>query len=137
STLFPYTTLFRSQGAHFGSGKGIKIGARSSLGIDCNIAGPCSIGCDVLMGPNVKIKTLNHRFSRTDIPILKQGVSPTRPIAIGNDVWLGDSCIILPGTVIGDGCIVGAGSVVRGEFPPMAIIVGNPAQISAMREHRT
>jgi acetyltransferase-like isoleucine patch superfamily enzyme len=50
-------------------------------------------------------------------------------IKIGNNVFIGDNCTILPNTIIGDNCIVGAGSVVRGRFPDDSVIIGNPAKI--------
>jgi len=50
-------------------------------------------------------------------------------IQIGNNVFIGDNCTILPNTVIGDNCIVGAGSVVRGKFPDNSVIIGNPAKV--------
>jgi acetyltransferase-like isoleucine patch superfamily enzyme len=50
-------------------------------------------------------------------------------IKIGNNVFIGINCTILPNTAIGDNCIVGAGSVVRGKFPENSVIVGNPAKI--------
>lgn len=33
-------------------------------------------------------------------------------MTIGNHVWIGGSCVILPGVTIGDNSIVAAGSVV-------------------------
>jgi acetyltransferase-like isoleucine patch superfamily enzyme len=50
-------------------------------------------------------------------------------IKLGNNVFIGDNCTILPNTTIGDNCIVGAGSVVRGKFPENSVIVGNPAKV--------
>jgi acetyltransferase-like isoleucine patch superfamily enzyme len=50
-------------------------------------------------------------------------------IKIGNNVFIGNSCIILPNTTIGDNCIIGAGSVVRGKYPENSVIVGNPAKV--------
>ena len=46
---------------------------------------------------------------------------------IGNDVWIGQNAVILPGTHIGDGAIIGANSVVGGSVSPYTIIIGNPA----------
>lgn len=48
---------------------------------------------------------------------------------IGNDVWIGQSAIILSGVTVGDGAIIGAGAVVSRDVPPYAIVAGNPAQI--------
>ncbi len=48
---------------------------------------------------------------------------------IGNDVWIGQNAVILPGVHIGDGAIIGANSVVGSDVPPYTIVVGNPAKI--------
>jgi acetyltransferase-like isoleucine patch superfamily enzyme len=50
-------------------------------------------------------------------------------IKIGNNVFIGDNCTILPNTIIGDNCIIGAGSVVRGKFQENSVIIGNPAKV--------
>jgi len=50
-------------------------------------------------------------------------------IKIGNNVFIGDNCTILPNTIIGDNCIIGAGSVIRGKFPENSVIIGNPAKV--------
>ena len=52
---------------------------------------------------------------------------------IGNDVWIGDSAIILSGVRVGDGAIVGAGAVVTKDIPPYAIACGVPARIIRYR----
>lgn len=55
--------------------------------------------------------------------------APSRPICIGNSVWIGfDSCV-LPGVTVGEGAIVGARSVVAEDVPPYAIVAGNPARV--------
>jgi acetyltransferase-like isoleucine patch superfamily enzyme len=56
------------------------------------------------------------------------------PLAIGNDVWLGAGCLILPHSKsIGDGAVVGAGAVVNKDVPPYAVVVGNPARVVRFR----
>ena len=50
-------------------------------------------------------------------------------IKIGNNVFIGNNCTILPNTTVGDNCIIGAGSTVRGQFPENSVIVGNPAKV--------
>ena len=47
---------------------------------------------------------------------------------IGNDVWIGQNAVILPGVHIGDGAIIGANSVVGSDVTPYTIVVGNPAR---------
>jgi acetyltransferase-like isoleucine patch superfamily enzyme len=50
-------------------------------------------------------------------------------IIIGNNVFIGMNCTLLPNTSIGNNCILGAGSVVRGRFPDNSVIIGNPAKV--------
>lgn len=50
-------------------------------------------------------------------------------IKIGDNVFIGVNCTILPNTIVGDNCIIGAGSVVRGRFPDNSVIIGNPARV--------
>ena len=82
-----------------------------------------------MMGPECIILTSNHGMIDNDIPMWIQHSSETRPVAIGNNCWIGAKATILDGTKIGDGCIVAAGAVVKGEFPDNVIIGGVPAKI--------
>ena len=52
---------------------------------------------------------------------------------VGNDVWIGQNAVILPGVHIGDGAIIGANSVVGSDIPPYTIVVGNPARETRKR----
>ena len=52
---------------------------------------------------------------------------------IGNDVWIGQNAVILPGVHIGDGVIIGANSVVGKDVEPYTIVIGNPAQVLRKR----
>lgn len=47
---------------------------------------------------------------------------------IGNDVWIGQNAVILPGVYIGDEAIIGVNSVVGSDVTPYTIVVGNPAR---------
>ena len=114
----------------------LRIGDCSGIGENAYIQGRTSIGDYVMMAKNVRIFTRNHNFSRMDIPMSRQGTQEEKPVTIGNDVWIGDSVILLPGTKIGNGVIIGAGSVVRGTVPDYAIVTGNPAQVTGYREDR-
>lgn len=55
------------------------------------------------------------------------------PITVGNDVWIGLNCILLPGVTIGDGAVIMAGSVVVKDAPPYAICAGTPAKVISYR----
>ena len=52
---------------------------------------------------------------------------------IGNDVWIGQNAVILPGVHIGDSAIIGANSVVGSDVAPYTIVVGNPAKVLRKR----
>ncbi len=47
---------------------------------------------------------------------------------IGNDVWIGQNAVILPGVHVGDGAIIGADSVVGSDIAPYTVVAGNPAK---------
>lgn len=57
----------------------------------------------------------------------------TKPIHIGNDVWIGDEVFVKNGVTIGDGAVLGARSVVTKDVPPYAIVAGVPAKIIRYR----
>lgn len=52
---------------------------------------------------------------------------------IGNDVWIGDSSLLLEGVHIGNGAIVAAGAVVTKDIPPYSVVAGVPARIIKYR----
>ncbi len=52
-----------------------------------------------------------------------------RPVAIGDDVWIGGHATILKGVTIGDRSIVAAGAMVTKDVPPDSIVAGNPARV--------
>lgn len=52
---------------------------------------------------------------------------------IGNDVWIGQNAIVLPGVHVGDGAIIGANSVVGSDVAPYTIVIGNPAKVLRKR----
>ena len=87
-----------------------------------------------MMGTDVVVITRNHSFERTDIPMMDQGFEEERPVVIGNDVWIGDRVIILPGVHVGDGAVLAAGAVVTKDVPEYAIVGGTPAKVIRMRK---
>lgn len=55
------------------------------------------------------------------------------PIKVGNDVWIGQNVVILPGVTIHDGAVCAAGAVVTHDVPPYAIVGGIPARVIKKR----
>lgn len=89
------------------------------------------IGRHCNLGGNVRI--FDHDFHSIDADVRRgpRGCEDcsTRPIRIGNDVFIGAQSIILKGVTIGDRAIIGAGSVVTKDVPADTIAAGNPAAI--------
>ena len=124
-------------GAWFGSGRGVRLGDRSCIGMDALVIGPVTIGDDVMMGPRCILLASSHRVASTDVPMNRQGFLPDRTIVIGDDVFIGAGSTILAGRSVGTGAIVGAGSVVTRDVAPWTIVAGNPAVVVRHREPGT
>lgn len=113
------------KGVHFGDG--LSIGNGSGIGAFSNVPSAVTIGENVMVGQELLIYTQNHCMERTDIPMREQGMTETRPVEIGDDVWIGSRVTILPGVKIGTGAVIGAGSVVTKNIPDYEVWGGNPA----------
>jgi len=53
----------------------------------------------------------------------------TKPVKIGNHVYIGSSAVILPGVAIGDHSVIGAGAVVTNDIPAFSVAMGVPARM--------
>lgn len=49
-------------------------------------------------------------------------------IQIADNVFIGNNCILLPGTKIGNNCVLGAGSVLTSTMPDNSVYAGIPAK---------
>ncbi|WP_245864828.1 DapH/DapD/GlmU-related protein [Terribacillus aidingensis] len=78
-----------------------------------------------MLGPNVALYTAGHNIH----PKERNKSGYAIPITIGNDVWIGGSCVILAGVKVGDNSVVAAGSVVTKDVPANTIVAGSPAKI--------
>lgn len=84
-----------------------------------------TIGENVLTSWNTLIMDTDFHQSRNVVSGELSIVS--KPITIGNNVWMGTRAVILKGSNIADGCIIGANSLVSGIFEKLnSLIVGNP-----------
>lgn len=89
--------------------------ANIKIGENCLVSQFCS-----LVAANHSINR-NHLIRDTPVDNTKAGIT------IGNNVWLGAGCVILPGVTLGDGVVIGANSVVNKSVPPYEIWAGAPA----------
>ena len=53
----------------------------------------------------------------------------TKPIVVGDNVYIGNCVIILPGVTIGNNVVIGAGAVVTKDIPDNSVAVGVPARV--------
>ena len=111
------------------------IGDQSGIGKNSVVNGPITIGKYVNIGADLRVITRNHNFDRIDIPMQQQGNAEEKGVVIGDDVWIGDRVIILPGVHIGNGCIIGAGAVVTKDIPDFSVAAGVPAKVIRNRKN--
>lgn len=123
---------------------GVKIGNKSYIHIGCRIYEPrnITIGTGTIVGnyatldgrdrleigdhvdiaSQVMIYNAQHDVDSEDFKLT------SKPVRIGNHVFIGPRAIILPGVTIGDGAVIAAGSVVTKDVPPKTLVGGVPAQ---------
>ena len=84
------------------------------------------IGESCMISDNVEIwSTDGHSISDKSTGEL---LNPSKPVVIGNYVWLGKNSVILKGVEVKDGTIVGMNSVVTKDTEPFSVVAGNPAK---------
>lgn len=105
----------------------VTIGDYTRIGIHCTVIGPVCIGSHVNLAQEITVTALNHNFGDAARRIDEQGVS-TKPVVIGDDVWIGANAVILPGVTIGSHCVIAAGAVVTKDVPDYTLAGGVPAK---------
>lgn len=110
---------------------GLKIGKNSCIYHNVIISGdgsePITIGSScVLTGCTI----LAHDASTNHAMGIKYGEpSPTAPVVIEDNCFIGYGAIVLMGVNVGHDSIVGAGAVVTKDVPPRSVVAGNPAKV--------
>ncbi len=109
-------------------GYNIKVGDKVFFNFNCVVLDVAEviIGSRTLFGPNVQIYTATHPMNYKE---RASGLEFAKPIAIGEDVWIGGSAVICPGVSIGDRSVIGAGSVVTKDIPVDVFAAGNPSKV--------
>jgi len=108
----------------------INKGAKLVLGsgyINSNLNLSCferiEIGKDVAIAENVCIRDSDNHT------IVPGKYKKTKPVIIGDHVWIGMNATILKGVEIGTGAIIAAGAVVTKNVPPNCLVAGVPAKV--------
>lgn len=86
-----------------------------------------SLGDNVFITDGVKF--INHDGGTLLFRKIIHDLEITKPISIGNDVYIGNNVIILPGVTVGNKVIIGAGAVVTRDIPDNSVAVGVPARV--------
>ena len=86
-------------------------------------AGIIEIEDDVLIGPDVKIATVNHDYEDRHHQFY------FKKVTIKKNAWICIGAIICPGVMIGENAVVGAGAVVTKDVPANVVVGGNPARV--------
>lgn len=108
--------------------------ASISIGNNCGFSGTVLgakerivIGNDVLCGANTLITDFDwHGILPHE---RKTSSGDSRPIIIGNNVFIGYGTLVLKGVTIGDNSVIGANSVVTRDIPANVIAGGNPCKV--------
>lgn len=95
----------------------VSIGKYCAIGADTKIISDMHI----MDKPAIQVKFYSRNFGESLL-------HAKGDVRIGNDVWVGDSAIILSGVTVGDGAVIGAGAVVTKNVPPYTIVGGVPAK---------
>lgn len=126
--------LLRLFGAKVGKGvhvyPKVKIWAPWNLQLDdeCGIAnnailycqGKISIGKRSVISQGAHLVAGSHDYTKPGFPLF------TKPIKIGDHVWIAAEAFIHPGIVIGEGSVIGARSVVTKNMPSWMVCAGFP-----------
>lgn len=113
-----YILLFKNSKLTIGSSCCINVGFSVTCGKSI------SIGKNVFVGQNVSI-----RDTHGDHYINTPGYQATKPVEIGDHVWIASGATIMPGVKIGPGAIVAAGALVTKDVPPCTLVAGVPARV--------
>ena len=86
------------------------------------------IGSNVTIAQFVTILDHDHKYIFDSGEMSLDGYE-TKPVSIGDNVWIGDKATILRGVSIGSNVIIAANSVVNKDIPDNCVVGGVPARI--------
>ncbi len=107
-----------------------------NFSVDLHVYGDISWGTEpwiIKIGTNVHltdgIQFITHDGGTLLFRKYQPDLEITKPITIGNDVYIGTRTTLLPGVTIGNNVIIGACSVVTRDIPNDSVAVGVPAKV--------
>lgn len=103
---------------------------------DVHLYGRVSWGTEpwiITLGSNVHITDGVKFITHDGGTLLYRHIIPdleiTKPIIVGDNVYIGNNVIILPGVTIGSNVVIGAGAVVSRDIPDNSVAAGVPARV--------
>lgn len=117
----------RTTVAAYGKDTIVVIGDDVFMAADCIVAAreSISIGRECMIAELVGIRDHDHDPSFPP----KSGVTLSRPIVLGDRVWIGSKASVLRGGSVGDDAVVGAHALVNRDIPARSLAVGVPAVV--------
>lgn len=109
----------------------LTLGDNSVISTAVNLraaGGHIKIGVGSAIGQNSIIVAANHQMLPGKARIHTQWDENRNGVAIGDNVWIGASCVVVAGCTIGDNAMIAAGSVVTRDVPPGELWGGVPAR---------
>lgn len=102
----------------------IKIGNHTVInyGVLLDGRGGLCIGDNVSVSEGTVILTMDHNVDDPDLALR------SRPVTIGDYVFIGSYARILPGVMVGEGAVIAAGAVVVRDVDPYTLVAGVPAR---------
>lgn len=97
-----------------------------SLGCIFDLSAKIIINDHVNIGPQTMIITGSHAIGNS---ANRLGDIYAADVEIGQGVWIGARCTILPGVKIGDGAVIAAGALIKEDVPSNSIVGGVPAKV--------
>ena len=100
------------------------------LGDECGIGNGVNLYCQdriiigkkTVISQGVQLCTGTHDYTKYGFPLF------TKPIFVGNNVWIASDAFIHPGITIGEGAVIGARSVVTKDMPEWMVCSGHPCK---------
>ena len=118
--LYDRITVYRKHG--------MKIGKECSINT-WNFLDECyliEIGNHVQITAGVRIFTHGGGYVLRD---LRSNFDCFGKVHIGNNVYIGNNAMIMPGITIGNNVVIAAGAIVTKNIPDDVVVAGNPAKI--------
>jgi maltose O-acetyltransferase len=109
-------------------GYDVHVGESFYANFDCVILDACRVdtGKNCQIAPGVHVDTATHPPDATE---RIEGLEYGRPVAVGDNVWIGGLAVLTPGVTVGDESVIASGAVVTKDVPDEVVVQGNPATV--------